>query len=223
MESGSMPLIGVGHSLGTVLLVLMSCDAGGVAGDDIPAPQRNVLMSFNNQNINDPLIQFVDDAERAFFPSAIRAAVQWPLDAWRSWLGSGPLVRGGRIASAQLKRLLSEEMATSQPGSPYLHRVIKQSYKPGKTLLVRFDGDGIDESGTIYDDIVSGENGATEQDVQLESVDKVNRFIPHMTPALWQQSYEPDNLLLRAWQCLTAPASVNAANVVASWLSANLP
>lgn len=223
--SNRMPLVGVGHSLGTVLLVLITCNAEGLI--EGPIPQYNVLMSFNNQNVNDPLVRTVRIMEENFFEPLVSALLK-PL---RLVFGtkSAPS-RDFWLASAQIEKVLTEQAALSQPGWPYLRNLISRSYICKSTLLLRFEGDHIDESPILKDLITTSNSEQSElqlgekedaehnNNVQLMTVNKVNEAYPHLTPMQWQQTYEPDNPLLRWWQSFSSKAAINTANMVTSWL-----
>jgi hypothetical protein len=168
-EYGDLPLIGIGHSCGALLHVLLSSAFRGTGGlADIPRA-ANVLISFNNKRANDAIpllgelvapaasvllgvqrdprvqpLQQVVAASRKRLEKDM-AGIDGLVGASGSWQQLLPMID-------QLDAVLRDiEGGTAEftPTPEETRRSVASLYKAERTLVVRFSDDALDESASL--------------------------------------------------------------------------
>jgi len=170
-----VPLLAVGHSMGSLLHALLGATQPG------PAPAATVLISFNNKQVSDAI---PIPGLMANLPTAMAAARALPLppppvplpDAAAFLKGAmsllppavaGVIDEGGRVSRAalaleQVASVVGEvEGGTTDftPNPEETKALLAESYAGPRTLLVRFENDAIDETLQLEAALSSGRPG----------------------------------------------------------------
>ena len=163
-EYGALPVVGVGHSCGALLHLLLC----SLFVDRPPA--ANVLISFNNKRASDaiPLFGSIVSPAASSLLQLERAPLLAPwlqalasareqLDEAAAPAGSAaPLTRDLAALASQLLPMLDQILPVLrridagqtefEPAPEHAHSAASQLYCAARTLVLRFDDDGLDES-----------------------------------------------------------------------------
>mmetsp|Transcript_27840 Transcript_27840/g.26671 ORF Transcript_27840/g.26671 Transcript_27840/m.26671 type:complete len:423 (+) Transcript_27840:62-1330(+) len=168
-EYGPLPVIGLGHSCGSLLQTLITC-----LFPDAPRA-INILISFNNKPVSSAIPAFEElvvplsqqimgDGERgAGLREAVgiaRTAIDQAIDAFAaSSLAPGfvtkdliPLFKQGIEIADQvppLLKIIADGQREFEPTPADTKEVCRRMYRARRTLLIKFENDALDESEEI--------------------------------------------------------------------------
>ncbi len=170
VEYGELPTVGVGHSCGALLHVLLCSLFVDERQRSSPPPVANVLVSFNNKRASDAIPLFGSIVSPA--ASSLLQLEHAPLLApWLQALasarvrldataapagGAAPLTRDLAALASQLLPMLDQILPVLrqidagqtefEPAPEHTHSAASQLYRAARTLVLRFEDDGLDES-----------------------------------------------------------------------------
>jgi hypothetical protein len=247
-EYGALPVVGVGHSCGALLHVLLCSLFVDESQRASPPPVANVLISFNNKRASNAIPLFGSIVSPA--ASSLLQLEHAPLLApWLQALASArerldevaapagsaaPLTRDLAALASQLLPMLDQILPVLrqidagqtefEPAPDHTHSAASQLYRAARTLVLRFDDDGLDESLLLPPLLQRG------GDVQLHSL-RGTHLTP-LAPALpampigGAEEREQLDAAARTLDAVTAAAMrefTDAAELVAAFLCESVP